>query len=57
MRKQRLGRLGCGLLALGFLGCESVLMPAEGLPGEAPELAEVQSALTQVTSFGTNPAT
>ena len=55
MRKQRLGRLGCGLLALGFLGCESVLMPAEGLPGEAPELAEVHSALTQVTSFGTNP--
>jgi poly(hydroxyalkanoate) depolymerase family esterase len=30
-------------------------MPAEGLPEEASEVAEVQSALTQVTSFGTNP--
>jgi poly(hydroxyalkanoate) depolymerase family esterase len=55
MRKQRLGRLGCGLLALSFLGCEALRMPAEELPEAPSEVAQVQSALTQVTSFGTNP--
>ena len=55
MRQQRLGRLGCGLLALSFLGCEAMQMPAEGLPEAPSEVARVQSALTQVSSFGTNP--
>ncbi len=55
MRKQRLGRLVCGLLALTVLGCEDMVMPAEPPPGEVAELSEVRSALTQVTSFGTNP--
>jgi poly(hydroxyalkanoate) depolymerase family esterase len=32
-----------------------MVMPVEQLPEDVPELAEVRSGLTQVTSFGTNP--
>ncbi|RKH14789.1 esterase [Corallococcus sp. CA053C] len=55
MHGQRFGRLCCGLLALTVLGCDPLGMPVEGSSGEAPAFAEVQSGLTQVTSFGTNP--
>ncbi|RKH64057.1 extracellular catalytic domain type 1 short-chain-length polyhydroxyalkanoate depolymerase [Corallococcus llansteffanensis] len=51
MHGQRFGRLCCGLLALTVLGCGPLEMPAE----ESPGIAQVQGALTQVTSFGTNP--
>ncbi|RKH35888.1 esterase [Corallococcus praedator] len=55
MQGQRFGRLGCGLLAVTVLGCGPLGMPEEGPSTEASGVAEVQSALTQVTSFGTNP--
>lgn len=54
MRKQRLGSLIGGLLVLSVFGCEA-LPPAEVPQEEAPEVAQVQSRLTAVTSFGTNP--
>jgi poly(hydroxyalkanoate) depolymerase family esterase len=54
MRKQRLGSLAGGLLVLSVFGCEA-MPPAEAPLEEAPGLAQVQSRLTAVTSFGTNP--
>lgn len=54
MRKQRLGSLVGGLLAVTVLGCEA-MAPAEAPPEEALELGESQRSLTQVSSFGTNP--
>ncbi|RYZ40897.1 MAG: PHB depolymerase family esterase [Myxococcaceae bacterium] len=55
MQVRRFGRLCCGLLALTVLGCEPPGMSEEASPGEAPGIVEVQSELTQVTGFGTNP--
>jgi len=54
MRKQRLGSLVGGLLVLSVFGCEA-MAPAQAPLEEVPELAQVQSRLTAVTSFGTNP--
>ncbi len=54
MRKLRLRSLVGGLLALTVLGCED-MGPLEGPPEDAPEVAQLSSALTAVTSFGTNP--
>ncbi len=54
MQKQRLGSLVSGLIALSVFGCEA-MAPAEELSGEPPELGQLQSGLTQVTSFGSNP--
>lgn len=54
MRKQRLGSLVGGLLALAVLGCED-LASHEAPPVEAPELGHLQSGLTAVASFGSNP--
>src|SRR3954452_22108957 len=54
MRKQRLGSLVGGLLALAVLGCED--LASHGAPApEAPELGQLQSGLTAVASFGSNP--
>ncbi|MFL5358251.1 PHB depolymerase family esterase, partial [Archangium sp.] len=51
MLKRRFGGVVGALLAVAVFGCEA-LPP----PGEAPPpLGTVQSPLTQVTSFGTNP--
>ncbi|MCY1046066.1 PHB depolymerase family esterase [Corallococcus sp. bb12-1] len=55
MQGQRFGRLCCGLLAVTVLGCGPLGSPADESSGEASGIVEVQSALTQVTSFGTNP--
>ncbi|WP_224240075.1 extracellular catalytic domain type 1 short-chain-length polyhydroxyalkanoate depolymerase [Hyalangium gracile] len=54
MRKTRPGSLVCGLLALAVLGCEG-LAPIEPPPEEGLEPVQLQSALTAVTGFGTNP--
>ncbi|MFL5348626.1 MAG: PHB depolymerase family esterase [Hyalangium sp.] len=54
MRKQRLGSLVGGLLVLAVLGCED-LASHEAPPAEAPELGHLQSGLTAVASFGSNP--
>jgi poly(hydroxyalkanoate) depolymerase family esterase len=50
MLKQRFGGVVGALLAVAVLGCEQL-----PLPEEAPPLGTTSSALTQVTSFGTNP--
>ena len=59
MLKRRFGGAFGALLALTVIGCEELPPPEESPPVEesAPveELGEVDSALTQVTSFGTNP--
>ena len=52
MRKLRLGSLVGGLLALAVLGCED---PLAAPPEEASPLGQLQSGLTAVSSFGSNP--
>jgi poly(hydroxyalkanoate) depolymerase family esterase len=54
MRKQRLGSLVVGLVALSVAGCEDMAFK-EAPREEAPELGRLQSGLTAVTGFGTNP--
>ncbi|HZI15933.1 MAG TPA: PHB depolymerase family esterase, partial [Myxococcus sp.] len=61
MSKRQMGSVAGALLALAVMGCEE-LPPAEAQREQAPEeqsapeeLGSVHSALTQVTSFGTNP--
>src|SRR4051812_18414168 len=54
MRKQRLGSLVVGLVALSVAGCEDMAFK-EAPQAEAPELGQLQSGLTAVTGFGTNP--
>ncbi|HZH75642.1 MAG TPA: PHB depolymerase family esterase [Archangium sp.] len=61
MLKRRFAGVVGAVLALAAVGCEELppqdlAPPVEDSPvGELGEVGEVQSALTQVTSFGTNP--
>ncbi len=56
MQKRRFRRVVGALLTLAALGCEELPRPEESPPPRGlEEVGEVHSALTQVTSFGTNP--